>query len=69
LTKKGANFNVRGLPPGGKIRLVPNEHPSSIDVAGEMPTIAVGAVIKLSHLNSHAHRSCLYAQLTRTMWL
>ena len=52
-TEKRTEFNMSCLPPGREIRFVPDKYLSQIDVAGEVPAIAIGAAIKLSHFDGH----------------
>ena len=47
-------INVRALTARCQVGLMPNKYLSGFNVAGEKPSIAVGAAIQLSPLNGHA---------------
>jgi hypothetical protein len=38
---------------GGGVRLVPDEDPIAVGIAGEQPAVPVGAFIELSRSNRH----------------
>jgi hypothetical protein len=52
--EKGSDLNVDDLASGGKIGLMPDEHPTSIRIAREQPPVPVGAAVNLSGPNGHA---------------
>jgi hypothetical protein len=51
--EKSSDLDVDDLATRGKIGLMPDEHPTGLGIAGEQPTIAVGAVVNLSGPNGH----------------
>jgi hypothetical protein len=59
--EKGSDLNIGHLATRGKIRLMPDEHPTCVRIEGEQPPIAVGAVVNLSSPNGHANCSVLHA--------
>jgi hypothetical protein len=52
--EKGSDLSVGNLTARGKIRLMPDEHPTCFRIASEQPPIPVGTAVNLSHPNGHA---------------
>jgi hypothetical protein len=62
--EKGSDLNVGNLATGGKIWLMPDEHPTRFRIAGEQPPIPVGTAVNLSHPNGHAESLPLQVRIS-----
>jgi hypothetical protein len=64
LTEEHSDLDVGHMPTRWEVGLVSDEHPPRIGIAGEMPSITVRAVIKLSGKKGHA--CCSSASASRS---
>src|SRR4051812_26599860 len=68
VSEKRSDFDLRAFAPGCRIGIVHDEHLPGLNVAGEVPAVSIGTLIKLSGLNGHASLRSMPAAKRTGAW-